>query len=618
MVHGSSHGPQPLDHLYASASDGNDLPPPAFTLGSNADHPEKHCVTKLNFVMWVSPPNPAPNQMTDQLHRYTEVQCRDSSSQPALLESTKNWRMSFPHLASIVEQTSLSRRCDVILLDASFRLMADFPPPACKLGINLELDFRHPMANMKALSELHDWKWVCVTRMYEHGKCFQQTHHHCDQQKQKMETGKVAPSFESKYWAEKFVNLIEKKRAAEESGNEGAISAANEKSRNFFSGLSAMQELVAYAPHEVPLLDAQSKPPQGKRMAILLWRFSQAQAGQVGITTWQRLIPPPHRNTVNSPPSAQDMAFLPLTMDTMVEDMHDNPSFSIYKESTSQHSEHPQDQFYTTDLENTNLVVHDGYDVGFRDEDLDDFSAIYSSYDIPASNEGLSHSSFPSLEHFQFDYHQREASFGEYDLERPSTNNFFELQQSHLSSRQEQVISGLLMVPQASGMPSLSRHDDILEDQEAQRQPLNDFDRSTHKMLQAQLEQDEAHDHDAEEKALQAAFAAASAMNDLGAQDHPHFSQPPQQQRQHCDGQDRNGEMSFASRPRLPHYSSYTSQHNHHSPMVEHPTVAINEEAFEANQLAPATQPHVSNFDASIDNFSTSIPESQCIRSPWE
>jgi hypothetical protein len=586
MVHGSGHSPQPLDHIYASALDGNDLPPPAFTLGSNADHTERHCVSKLNFAMWVSPPNPAPNQMTDQLHRYTEVRCDDSSPQPALLESTKNWRMSFPHLALIVEHTSLSQCCDVILLDASFRLMADFPPPACKLGINLELDFRHPMANMKALSELHDWKWICVTRMYEHGKCFQQTHHHCDQNKQKMETGKVAPSFESKYWAEKFVNLIEKQRAAEESGNEGAISAANEKSRNFFNGLSAMQELVAYAPHEVPLLDTQPKPPQGKRMAILLWRFSQAQAGQIGITTWQRLVPPPHRNTMNSPPPAQDMAFPPLTMDAMVEDMHDNPSLSTYRELKSQHSEHPQYQFYPTELQNTNLMIHEGYDVGFRDEDLGDFSAIYSSYDIPASNQDLSHSSFPSLEHFQFDYNQREASFDEHDLARPGTNDFFQLQQSHLPSRQEQAMSGLLMVPQASGVAALSRHDDMVEDREGRRQPLNDFDRSTHKMLQAQLEQEEVHDHNVEEWALEAAFAAASAMNDLGAQDHPHFSEPHQQQRQHHQSQDRNGEMPFASQPRLPHYSSYAGQHNRHSPIVEHPTVAINEEAFEANQLS--------------------------------
>jgi hypothetical protein len=618
MVHGSSHSPRPLDYLSAGGSDGRDLPPPAFTLGSNADHAEKHCVSTLNFVMWVSPPNPAPNQMTDQIHRYTEIQCHDSSSQPALLESTTNWRMSFPHLASIVEHTSLSRCCDVILLDVSFRLMADFPPPACKLGIHLELDFRHPMANMKALRELHDWKWVCATRMYEHGKCFQQTHHHCDQKKQKIEPGKVAPSFESRYWAEKFVDLIEKQRAAEESGNEGAISAANEKSRNFFSSLSAMQELIAYAPHEVPLLDTPSKPPQGKRMAILLWRFSQAQAGQVGITTWQKLVPPPHRNAVNSPSSAQDMAFPPLSMDTMVDDMHNNPSFSIYPESKRQHSEHLQHHFYPTDLPNTNVAIHEGYDVGFRDEELGDFSALYPSYDILASNEDLSHSNFPSLEHFQFDYHQREASFDEHDLARPSTTNFFQSQQSHLPSRQEQVMSGLAMVPQASGMPALSRHDDVVEGQEGQRQPLDDFDRSTHQLLQAQLGQDQTPDHDAEARALQAAFAAASAMNELGAQDYSHLSEPSQQQRQYCHGQDRNGEMSFASRPRLPHYSSYASQQSHHSPIVAHPTVAINEEALEANQPASTTQQHTPNFDACLDNFSTSIPASQCIRSPWE
>ena len=256
--------------------------------------------------------------------------------------------------------------------------------------------------------------------------------------------------------------------------------------------------------------------------------------------------------------------------------------------------------------------------MGFRDEDLGDFSTIDSSYDIPASNEDLSHSSFPSLEHFQFDYTQHEACFDEHDLARPGTNNFFQLQQSHLPSKQEQAMSGLLMVPQASGVPTLSRHDDIVEDQEGQRQPLNDFDCSTHRMLQAQLEQDNAHNHDTEERALQAAFAAASAMNDLGAQDHPHFMEPLQQQRQHYHGQDNNGEMSFASRPQLPHCASYASQHNHHSPIIEHPTVAVNEEAFEANQLASTTQLHTSNFDVSIDNFPTSSPESQCIRSPWE
>ena len=146
-------------------------------------------------------------------------------------------------------------------------------------------------------------------------------------------------------------------------------------------------------------------------------------------------------------------------------------------------------------------------------------------------------------------------------------------------------MSGLLMVPQSSGVAALSRHDDMVEDREGRRQPLNGFDHSTHKMLQAQLEQ-EVHDHNAEEWALEATFAAASTMNDPGAQDHPHLSEPPQQQRQHYHSQDRNVEMPFACRPRLSHYSGYASQHNHHSPIVEHPTVAINEEAFESNQLS--------------------------------
>ena len=493
--------------------------------------------------------------------------------------------------------------------------MVDFPPPACKLGINLELDFRHPRANMKALSELHDWKWICVTRMYEHGKCFQQTQHHCDLKSQKMEIGKAAPSFESKYWAEKFVNLIEKKRGAEESGNESAISAANEKSRNFFSGLSAMQELVAYAPHEVSMLETQSKPPQGRRIAILLWKFSQAQVGHVGITTWQRLIPPPHRNTMNSPPSTQDTALPPLTMDNIVEGTHDDQSFSIYKEPHSQPREQVPYQFHNANLENADLVSHDGYDMDFRDE-LGTFAALHSSYDMSLSNCDLSQTSFPGLEHFPFDFQQQEASLGHYNPV-PSTNNFFELQQGHLYSRNEDCTSSLLMAPPGYRLPELSRHD-TAEEAEEHRQPLNDFDHSTHNILQAQLDQDHGHNHDAEEKALQEALAAASAMNDLGAQDHQHFSHSPQQQQQQqyrSHEHDQAWGMPFTSRPPLPHYSSYATQHSHHSPVDEHPTMAMSQEAFEANQFAAALQSHDSNFGASTNsiehepnNHSASIP----------
>jgi hypothetical protein len=570
-------------------------------LGSNADHTEKHCIAKLSFVMWVSPPNPVPGQMTDQLHRYTEVQCCDSSSQPAPLENTKNWRVSFPHLLSIVENASVSQRCDVILLEASFRLMPDFPPPSCKLGINLELDFRHPMANMKALSEIHGWKWICVTRMYEHGKCFQQTHHHCDLTRQKMEIGKVAPSFESKYWAEKFVNLIEKKRGAEESGNEGAVSAANEKSRNFFSGLSVMQELVAYSPDEVPLLEAHSKSPEGKRMAILLWKFSQAQAGHVGITTWQKLIPPPHRNNVNSPPSAQDVALPTLLMDSMVEDMHDDPSFSIYNEPHGQQSEHAHYQFYETNLdENTNLMSHDGYDMGFRDEDLGNFTDMHSMYDIPASSGDFSHSSFPGLGHFPSDYQQHRAIFDEHDIVRHSMNNFFEPQHNYHPSRQVHPISGLLLGAQGYRVPELSRHD-TKEEQEAHRQPLNDFDHSTHKILQAQLGQGEARDYEAEEKTVQTGLAAAPLMTELGAQNRTDFSHSSHQQQSH--EQEDPWEMPFTSRPPPPYYSSFAIRNSNRTPIEEHLTVAMNQETFQANLVVSALQSRGSDFGASINNY---------------
>lgn len=592
LVRRKYHGVHP-DYARPHYSDGH-IPPPAFTLGSNVGHVEKHLVNKLNFLMWVSPPHPTPDEIKKQIHRYTEVQCHHLSSQPIPLESSRNWRVSFPHLVPIVDHLAFSQDCDIILVEASFRLMPDFPPPSCKLGINLELDFRHPTnANMKALGELHHWTWVCVTRMYENGRCFRESRQHCDLRKQKLDVGTVAPSFESAYWATKFVKLIEKKRGAEESGNPSAISAADEASRKFFSGLTGMQELVAYTPHETSLLGTQAKQPKGKRMVILLWKFSQVQSDFVGTTTWKRLVPPPPRVTLNSPPATQDLALPALTMDTMVEDMRDDPNLTSYKEAHSQQGQQDSYHFYDTGLdEDTGLMCHDEYDMEFKDEDMAALDAMQTSFGMPSSHRELISSSLQDLEHFPFQY-QHGMDIGEEPTHAGSSNLFEmheDLHPSHLHASSSLHISqGLHHQPDTSEESST---------RDENRQPLNAFDHNTHRVLQAQLEQHNVGNHDLDDSALQEALIAAAAMNDLGAHTSLDYMQA---QQRHSHEQSGCWETEFPSRPPLPHQSSYMSHHSHHSAVNEDVAVPINQEAFDANQFVGALINHGSSTTV-LDN----------------
>ena len=566
------------------------LPLPAFTLGSNIDEHEKTYVHSLNFLMWVSPPHPTPDQMKEQIHRYTEVQCHHLSSQPVPLESTKNWRGFFPHLVPVVESATPLPTCDIIMLEASFRLMPDFPPASCKLGINLELDFRQPtMANMGALTEMHQWRWICITRMYEHGRCFRESRHQCDIRNQKLDIGTVAPSFESTYWASKFVKLIEKKRSAEDLRDENAILAADEKSRQFFGELTAMQELTAFSPADIPLLGTQARQPPGKRMAILLWKFSQARQEYVGTTTWQRLVPPPHRNTMNSPPAHQDMSLPPLAMDAMVDGFQDDTSFASCDGPHSQQSQHGLYHFYDTDIDDsTTLTGHNGYNTGFKDEDLASFAAMQSSFDMPASQGDLAQASFQDLEHFPFHFQPHELELGQHEPPNSGSNNFFEIQEGQQAEAHQHDCS-LLAAPQMFQDQDLAQY---VTTDEAHRHPLDDFDHNTHRMLQAQLEQHKDHNQDSQDGALRAVLAAASAMSDLGAQSDSRSIRP---QRQHANGyqQNRYWDIPYPPRPLL----------SHHSPSHEPHIDPKNRETFNANQMAAALVNHDSGLALPHNDF---------------
>ena len=286
------------------------------SVASNTNSVDHHNLTRLSFEMWVS----LPNQMDQALHNYTRLQSGNSTSGPKCLEDVRNWRTMFPSLRPIVETWPTSEPCDIVMLEAGFCLMEDFPPKFSKLGISLELDFLHPSSNNSAsLAGLTDWS--CTTHMYQHGRLIKEvTHDDCHV----AGLGRVKPFFESKWWASTFTQLTEKRKIAEDSKSDGTLELANEASRNFFRGLTVMQEISARTKKggvsKGIWTDAAPRP---KRMAILLWRFSQTTADYVGTTMWQKLIPPPDRLSTNSPTPLMELGLPPLSMDSLMDSNHD-------------------------------------------------------------------------------------------------------------------------------------------------------------------------------------------------------------------------------------------------------------------------------------------------------
>lgn len=264
---------------------------------------QRHILFKLNFDMWVG----LPEKVTQALHNYTRLERNQEPGPTLTLESFKNWRISFPDLEDVL-QTSVDQSFDIILVKSSFELMTDFPPQTAKLGLVLDLDFRHPTReNYRSLSILKCWD--STNHMYHNGQLVRKTGM---KECQCASAGIVQPFFEAEWWATQFTKLTHKSKEAEDSKDEAALIAAGDHSRNHFRGLTMMQEIFASP--------SPGSTSSRKRMAVLLWVFSQANKGHIGITSWQKLVPPPNRMSTNSPsPQALETSIPPLVLDSMVD-----------------------------------------------------------------------------------------------------------------------------------------------------------------------------------------------------------------------------------------------------------------------------------------------------------
>jgi transcriptional enhancer factor len=324
------------EHGQSLQQPNTDLPPPSLTLSSNSFDGSPHQIHAFNFDMWVSAPQQA-NRIEKALHVYTRLQGDQHLpvAPPMPLENIIRWREFFPHLSSLVEDINGPLDCDVILLEVNLQLMNDFPPARSRLGIQLDIDFGHPATgNMSMVNQMEDW--TCSTHIYEDGQKVLETYHDLP----KTSSTKIKPLFESSWWAKLFTQLTQEKRMAEDSGQPEAAHAADERTRQFFRSLTAVQELRATLPtHRRMSTGMASHHGDGsKRMAILLWKFRQTRAGEVGTTTWRRLIPPPDRSTTNSPRPVAGIDLPPLSLDSL---LSTKPQHDLYHSSTHPSVMHP-------------------------------------------------------------------------------------------------------------------------------------------------------------------------------------------------------------------------------------------------------------------------------------
>ena len=548
---------------------------------SGYGNPDRHQVSKLDFKMWVSLPDKI-DKMEEALHNYTRLQSNCSTTEPTMLENIKNWRSMYPRLGEIVNNWTPSERCDVIMLDASFQLMGEFPPRGSKLGISLELDFLDPLSsNYKSLQDLHVWEQA--TTIYHHGCKFKEEWY---EKCHTVRTGQVKPPFESKYWADRFTDLTDRKLRAEDSKNEAAIEAANERSRSYLRHLTVIQEIYG----------SQSGSPvmPRKRMAILLWKFSQAQRGWAGITTWQRLIPPPDRMATNSPPPTQEMALPPLAMDTVMDMAMNGTNLDQY--DFLGHFD-PQQAYASFSHDFDQELCQDGtmmpkYSPGTANQ-LAEMQASFALDSVQVTSSQDMHNMQP----YQFELPLHPHYLDGHGVQAPSSN-FSEAQHHHESqvSRDEEHEQH----EQSHGYVE-NEYDD--EPPNSAQHPLNLFDVNTHKMLQEQLGQNDENSNNAngiDDEALRQALVAASAMNDLGSQplatEHHQNSNNSLQHRW-------TAPPTPLTRPQLQIRAGFIGHASHHSPRERYePLHEISHNMLTANQMVRDT-PHSAPMATEQDQY---------------
>lgn len=415
---------------------------------------------RLTFEMWVS----QPDDWEHALHHYTRLQ--SFKLDPIPLADVRGWQVAFPHLPPIVDTWSSGDQCELILLDASFKLMEDFPPRHSKLGIGLELDFLDP--HWPTVSRLDDFKdWACVTHMYRDG------HEISDPAREECRAsgpGKFKPSFQSRRWASTFTSLTEAKKLAEDSKDLGAIELANEHSSNVLRSLTIMQELSAVDTMPGHYGEKHSRMAR-KKKAVLLWRFSEAPLGSGGTTTWQSVwVHPSNGLSISSTLSSAEMGLPPLSIHGVDDCSPCIGSFDSGSHFLS-HNSLPYHMYLGTMNEE---LCQDGF-MSFKPEQVADSGHLLSSFPLPSTQPFLSSCDFGSLDgNLDITHSEMHAVGGDNSVEAANIFELPKLKKHIAAGSDESYMKDSLP---GTRQRSIDPHE----------QPLTRFNIETHQVLQEQL-----------------------------------------------------------------------------------------------------------------------------------
>ena len=402
-----------------------------------------------------------PDKMPEALHNYTRIANKESGLADVPLENYKNWRGLFPDLEPILFSCSTDN-LDILFLKSRFSLMSDFPPSTSKLGLMLDLDYRHKERDKApALGNLK--YFTSVNHMYHNGKRFRKTEHKdCPASG----NGIVNLFFEAEWWATRFTELTHKRKEAEESKQDSASTIADDYSRSLFHGLTVMQEVFAS-----PAPGENLSTPR-RRIAILLWVFAQTSKGSVGggVTTWQKVIPPPKRESTNSPAVDIDSSLPPLIMDSMMDASFDGVMLDDFSQNEQQ-------------IVPMSPAIYEpgSYHSGFT-------PAQYMGANQPQMFDFTTSTGFtPTVAHFPTIKHET-FEFGVPIDVVPSQNSTYQalssqdhnsiLYQMPIHPTYDQTFAGIESYP--IPIPSSAERSVV-------RDSLAHFDMSTHELLQAQL-----------------------------------------------------------------------------------------------------------------------------------
>lgn len=262
------------------------IPPPDGILRSNAPNCGPY-LNRVDFEMFVVSPN------EEKIHNYTSNQA-DIGGRAWLLEDVPNWRVSFPPLKECYEQDRLDS--EIILIESRLDLLGDYPPKGSKLSIGFK-------ANVAGLTG--NERWSTKADYYEkNGKPVDMGTFYARNNTRKTMPWDTPNVFagssssdvnleiplQSTWWVHLFTKMAARK--LETKHDPYLRQQEDEWSRRYLQEMSIMQELW---------VDAEGNGASGRRVAIILWKFSQTRAGQAGTTTWRKLKPPPARDHIDSP-----------------------------------------------------------------------------------------------------------------------------------------------------------------------------------------------------------------------------------------------------------------------------------------------------------------------------